>query len=125
MIAMNLTDREMLKIAARACDYKLFLHKNTRENYEQFKIPSEDNWSKWEVWNPLEDDGQCFRLANRKEISVTFTDCEDNAPIVVAKYFGGEIIRCNFPDPYKETRRAIVEAVVKQQLEYEEVMNAI
>ena len=120
---MELTDREMLEIAARACGY------DTKHSWNAHRLTLDPPVIALCIpnvhsgWNPLEDDGQALRLANDKGISIIFTDCLDDAPIVIAKYCDGEVTRCNFPDHNKQTRRAIVEAVVKQQLLLEETCN--
>lgn len=80
------------------------------------------------VWNPLKDDGDTLRLANRCGISIEFGYCSDDAPVV----------RCgpiedrdnwpqvpNFPDPNAATRRAVVEAVAAQQDQLEQAMSAL
>lgn len=72
-------------------------------------------------WNPLDNDGDALRLANKAGVSIIFGDCLDDAPIVTAKWFDGEVTRGNFPDPYKATRRAIVLAVAQKQLAFDAI----
>lgn len=66
-------------------------------------------------WNPPEDDGDAFRLANRLRICVEFGYCEDDAPVI---WVGLIEDRRNwpryahFPDPNAATRRAIFRAAI-------------
>lgn len=118
----TMTDREMLEIAARAMGIQ-----NARWviGFEDLGLCISGLSTLKEWWNPLNNSGETLDMANEQEISITFTDCSDNAPIVIAKYLGGEITNCNFPDPYKATRRTVVQAVVKQQLQLEEAINGL
>jgi hypothetical protein len=111
-----MTDNEMLLLAAKADGLELigdcvipagglWILKNGRDTY----------------WNPLLDDGEALRLANNLNLSIEFTSCQDDAPVVwVRDGYGYEERHCNFPDPYKATRRAIVIAAAEYQKKYEE-----
>ena len=67
-------------------------------------------------WNPLADDGDALRLANRLRICVEFGYCEDDAPVI---WVGLIEDRRNwpryehFPDPNAATRRAIFCAAIE------------
>lgn len=85
------TDRELLKLPARAAGYALLtINGSNPEIYD----------GEWRKWNPLTDDGDALRLAVKLKIDV------------VPSYVwegpwddGGKL-----QDPYAATRRAIVRA---------------
>lgn len=65
------------------------------------------------IWNPLTDDGDALRLANKLRLCIEFGYCLDDAPIVMcglpeARESWTE--HQHFPDSLAETRRAIVRA---------------
>lgn len=67
-------------------------------------------------WNPLSDDGDALRLANRLRLSIIHTECLDDAPVVkVGYYLEHERLeeRPAFPDGNAEVRRAIVLAAAE------------
>lgn len=110
-----MTDNEMLLLAAKALNLEI---------QEHAEIPSGGLWitlnGRDSFWNPLLDDGEALRLANDLNLSIEFTSCQDDAPVVwVRDGFGYEERHGNFPDPYKATRRAIVKAAAEQQKTYE------
>jgi hypothetical protein len=101
-------DRELLELAARA----VWAERDEAGVY----------WLSGEPWNPLESDGDALRTANRTGICIEFGSCADDAPIVrcgPAEDRNNWPQVCNFPDPGKATRHAIVEAVAAQQRIYE------
>lgn len=96
-----MTDREMLELAAKAGRYNVF-----GWNGECF-LKKHDNGNLCQ-WNPIDDDGDAFRLAVKCGIDV-FGD---------GKYRRAEIDNWNcaepsIPDPYAATRRAIVRAAAE------------
>lgn len=108
-----MTDRELLKLAAKAAGISLHIEPMSPgcQFEEDRKLYSDLRGSV--EWNPLTDDGDALRLANRTEVSIIFACCADDAPIVTAKWFDGELTLCNFPDPCAATRRAIVRAAAE------------
>lgn len=94
-----MTDRELLELAAKAAGYE--------RNSAGPVGPCE--------WNPLTNDGDALRLANRLGLSITHTTCEDDAPIVRVGYdcAPNYIQLPAFPDCDDATRRAIVRAAAE------------
>jgi hypothetical protein len=112
-----MTDNEMLQLAAKAVYIELDF--NVRGDFAPYYINSRGGHSSW---NPLNDDGEALRLANDLYLSIEFTYCQDDAPVVwVRDGYGYEKRHCNFPDPYKAARRAIVQAAAEIQKNYEEI----
>lgn len=95
-----MTDRELLELAAKAAGINLQWMGGPVGNYN---------------WNPLFDDGDALRLANRLGLSITHTTCEDDAPIVRVGYdcTPNYIQLPAFPDCDDATRRAIVRAAAE------------
>ncbi|AYN15487.1 hypothetical protein CHR29_10175 [Pseudomonas monteilii] len=61
---MTMTDREMLGLAAKAAGYVVRWYDDSLAYGPTFGIEVEPgNPSGFEPWNPLEDDGDAFRLA--------------------------------------------------------------
>lgn len=118
-----MTDFAMLEIAAMAARiHQIIVHSDGK--VYACDGPGQNPYP----WNPLDDDGDALRLANRTNTCIEFGYCMDDAPIV----------RCgliedreswpqvgNFPDPGKATRRAIVEAVVAAQKVYEDAIAGV
>ena len=100
----GLGERELLELAAKAAGIPL-IELNGVLHFADSALGDE--------WRPHEDDGQALRLAVELGICIEFTSCADGAPVV---YCGPDHQRRdwpmtpNFPDPFKETRRAIVRA---------------
>ena len=107
-----MTDQELLERAARAAGIEVELYTgdgpfNGKLRRRVIPEPPEPG-SKWKVWNPLDDDGDAFRLAQRLSLNVAFKD----------GYGGGasqaeneiECIEVDKLIPLSATRRAIVRA---------------
>ena len=79
----------------------------------------------WEIWNPLEDDGDAFRLANNLDINIKFGSCADDAPIVTCSSDLCEesFTIGHFPDPCKEARKLIVRTAAQISIEREKWEN--
>lgn len=99
-----MTDSEMIELAAKAAGYRLIgwriaLEGPSRQCAEVMDA-SHDTPIKW---NPLDDDGDAFRLAVKLEIHITSskTDAWASTPEVHA-------IQTMSGDPFSATRRAIV-----------------
>ena len=51
------TEREQLKMAAKACGF----HDYRSVGIHLFEVKSHPTWP-WVIWNPLHDDGDCARM---------------------------------------------------------------
>jgi hypothetical protein len=104
-----MTDKELLELSAKACEYK---YKNNAL------------WDGRDVvaysWNPLTDDGDALRLAVKLGLDV----CIDKPPVVGEPYtqaigFVGDgkemddAVELHNSDPYAATRRAITRAAAE------------
>jgi hypothetical protein len=92
-----MTDRELLELAAKAAGIEY-----------NFICPDgahcgDMNTMQDRFWNPLEDDGDAFRLAVTLEID--FVHCFGNHTAVAENTSG---YAAEGPDPYSAARRAIV-----------------
>lgn len=99
-----MTDRELLELAAMAADIKIWFSNEWHNRGKCLTGTIADN----SPWNPLEDDGDAFRLAVKLRLTVKIEDHEievfDWAECLVseAMFKGGD---------YESTaRRAIVRA---------------
>jgi hypothetical protein len=112
-----MNDRELLEMAAKAAGYYLEIPDDIdgifimRENYRNGR-----------EWNPLTDDGDALRLANRLHLCVCHTlsgvvgahgtvmvgvdAWENKAPLALEKYSGAD-------DQDEATRRAITRAAAE------------
>lgn len=107
-----MTDRELLELAAKAAGYEIT---DLLDDYRRPAICVDGEWRWLQHWNPLEDDGDAMRLANRLGLSITHTTCEDDAPIVRVGYDGIQDYTQlpAFPDCNAATRRAITRAAAE------------
>ena len=97
----NLTDKEIINACARAYGIQV------RWNY----IGTQDANNKWD---PLEDDGACFRLLNNIRVVVNWGN------ETVSKWAGDRVIFESFTTYCDETlRRAICRVVARAQIENE------
>jgi len=96
-----MTDREMLKLAAKAAGYPIAPHPNQKLFPSLAFVLGNSNW------NPLTDDGDALRLAVKLEIGI---------------WFGANYVICggvqeptvnNAGNPYAAVRRAIVRAAAE------------
>ena len=121
---MEVTDRELLELAAKAAGHKkYYTHYLGRDSFVTYdetyysevkerKVTGEKTMD----WNPLNDDGDALRLAVQLQIMIDHIEHGYMA--------GGVVAVCGFPnaqgktseyesinpDPYAATRRAIVRA---------------
>lgn len=97
-------DRDLLERAARAAGYDLSPHKNFN------RTPSLMFTYKGKNWNPLENDGDAFRLMIDAELVVAVAYGE-----IMATH--DEVTAISGPlgdDPHATARRAIVRAAAKK-----------
>jgi hypothetical protein len=129
-----MTDREMLELAAKAAGLHVgFGYAYTESGrydlywshvHHQLAWHDKTAGSEYPVpvfWNPLDDDGDAFRLAVKLGIDVSFPlyrKCDP--PTVHAGRYWDPYVSCWYPfeeikgdDPYAATRRAIVRAAAE------------
>ena len=120
---MNETDRELLNLAAKAAGYKkYFAHYLGRDSFVTYDEEYYSEIKERRVvgektldWNPIDDDGDAFRLAMKLNLTIVFHPTLNQA--LVRQYHdkerewveNGE----NHADPYAATRRAIVRAAAE------------
>jgi hypothetical protein len=95
----DMTDRELLELAAKAAGYVLMGH---TQDERKFCVGGRE-------WNPLTDDGDALRLAVRLRMTMDVTDEASGAGAIGLKW-------CSEPckdDTYAATRRAIVRAAAE------------
>lgn len=63
-----MTDREMLELAAKAAGYELVFPENSADRNFHFGPDG-----KFNIWNPLTDDGDALRLAACLDMMLTFS----------------------------------------------------
>ena len=100
-----MTDKELLKLAAKAAGVKLEEHIGLRKDYFANAITGEE-------WNPLTDDGDALRLAVKLRIGLG-----DRETLVTAFHkqsmSKGAVYVEEFGDHLAATRRAIVRAAAE------------
>lgn len=101
---LNIDRMELLKDAAKAAGIELVWHKFSHVP-SIFKGLSSD-----EVWNPLDDDGDAFRLAVQLDMMLDDIRRGHLAGCVVAVCKGHAAYESREPDKYAAMRRAIVRA---------------
>lgn len=102
-----MTNKELLKLAAKAAGYEL--------DEDGDRLDERENPGTPKRWNPLTDDGDALRLAVRTGIIVDTLDNEDARTIAWTTRDRGDV-QCYEPhgsDPYAATRRAIVRAAAE------------
>ena len=101
---MNTQDQELIEMAAKACGMTV------SEALSRIGKPV----SLYPQWNPLEDDGDAFRLSVGLKINLQHDDAD-----VWATTLDHDAIEPNTQDAYAATRRAIVRAAaaIGEQLE--------
>jgi hypothetical protein len=112
-----MTDRELLKLAAKAAGA---LWVDETFPYEEFgRLMLDFGWGPLE-WNPLTDDGAALRLAVKLDIE--FYQGDDDGSSVYAGYWSKSerrdvtrlfAVEPISGDPYAATRRAIVRAAAE------------
>lgn len=115
-----MTDREMLKLAARAAGY-YFHGMRVGLDYENCYVSTTNNNDDWFIWAPLTDDGDALRLAVKLLIRVSVNrafglsipgSVTVEYPDRDGFYFAlGEAVEN--ADPYAATRRAITRAAAE------------
>lgn len=105
---MSHVDRTLLELAARSIDlegeYCVFtIHDSDKV---RIGIGKEDQW-KWTeyLWNPLEDDGDAFRLMTALRIRLAYPDFEACGDTVIAQC---NEIEFKAEEPIPDYRRAVV-----------------
>jgi len=107
------TDRELLELAAKAYwgdEIDDVVSVEYSESDEAILYTHGDNQDhngcdQTLVWNPLQDDGDAFRMAVKLNMSAIFSKSMQT--------FNGEVELCIGTDPYSATRRAIVRAAAE------------
>lgn len=98
-----MTDRELLELAAKACGWSLFYYGShcTVQVAPGMLLD----------WNPLEEDGDAFRLMVKMNLAVSVEPGEAWAHH--ESVFVGSPVQHDGRDPYAATRRAIVRAAAE------------
>lgn len=106
----SMTDRELLEYAAKAAGYTDIKYEDGWWLEVRYGI-TKAVWNGEDYWNPLEDDGDAFRLAVKLslEIDIHFTGIAIRTPNGIKILISAEEIN----DPYAATRRAIVETAAE------------
>ena len=92
-----MTDRELLELAAKAAGYEVARESDTGRGLLLTGV--------LHVWNPLESDGDAFRLVIRLKELDLWKDATQVEPKNIEGFWDG--------DPYAATRRAIVRAAAE------------
>ena len=100
-----MTDRELLELAAKAANLQI-----KWDDQNQTYATCNAHGNMFDDWNPLNDDGDAFRLAVKIGIDIGWWLDKNNKPCVVLIY---EHIVDLGSDPYAATRRAIVRAAAE------------
>lgn len=96
-----MTDQELLELAAKAVGYEL-----TGDGYARKPIGN-GHYENF-LWNPLEDDGDAFRLAVRFGFDMMLY-----GDVKGIFNEGRQFAEMNIDDPYSAVRRAIVRAAAE------------
>ena len=100
-----MTDNELLELSAKAA------------GYEPARMADDDSGlllrGAQEPWNPLEDDGDAFRLAVCLGFEVRMQNHLDRSHVVTTKPLRSWFTAPHNDDPYAATRRAIVRAAAE------------
>ena len=98
-----MTDRELLKLAAKAAGKDIDLSR-----YDEDWGFAILHMAKWRWWNPLTDDGDALRLAVNLKIHV-----QPDTRYCWASTFRVNATEETGADPYEAARRAIVRAAAE------------
>ena len=106
-----MTNKERLELAAKAASYDLITHTGYDEDNG---VHITHTWIRVDgrlvEWNPLEDDGDAFRLAVKLRLLIQFT----NSTVIVCDSEGNQMYMGGLRDaPYEATLRAIVRAAAE------------
>jgi hypothetical protein len=107
-----MTDRELLKLAAKAAGFHYHGHRIGRD-YENCYVSTTGDTDDWFVWSPLTDDGDALRLAIQLRLSIVFDDWSDGETVVITCGTNIQAENIVTTDPYDATRRAIVRAAAE------------
>ncbi|MDO8251386.1 MAG: hypothetical protein Q7T78_16935 [Rhodoferax sp.] len=97
-----MNNKELLELAAKAAGVEGTWKCNSASGYSGIDVNDPDSI----YWNPLEDDGDAFRLAVKLNLSLSQSPFQDAQ--VQGDY--GSCIEAHDGDPYAATRLAIVRA---------------
>ena len=95
-----MTDKQLLELAAKAA------------GIDERRLP--DAWPNRfddDQWNPLEDDGDAFRLAVKLGLRIEINTQVLGDTLVISEFYDN--VECHNGDPYAATRRAIVRAAAE------------
>ena len=94
-----MTDTERLELAAKAAGYSFdgYVLRNTNTEFE------------YSGWNPLEDDGDAFRLA----VSLGLTVVVETDMVFCRNQRSDKVFREQSKDRYASTRKAIVRSAAE------------
>jgi hypothetical protein len=96
-----MTDRELLKLAAKAAGYNMA---KVLDGYPMYM-------EGYGIWNPLADDGDALRLAVQLRLMPVIEEWSDGLRVFVPSHLDG--VERLSGDPYAATRRAIVRAAAE------------
>ena len=110
-----MTDRELLKLAAKAAAYEIDFDGSVNGWYVN---GYDENGDPAAWWNPLTDDGDALRLAVKLQIEITtYPKAGEVGAGRSANLVGygkhGRVFEYFRDDPYAATRRAIVRAAAE------------
>ena len=119
---MNLTDRELLELAAKAAGMEI----NREWQAARDLVSNPDKASLWIIngssgWNPLRNDGDALRLAVELQLGISVPPVVDGR-VEVVTFYGPIISIVEQPindDRQSATRRAITRAAAAIQLSKE------
>lgn len=106
-------DRELTELAAKAAGYRIEWVSTRLDDNFTARIRNENPyWFNWPAWNPIDDDGDAFRLAVKLKMDVTVGQ---SVKVVCATndYGASRVVLPLADDPCAATRRAIVEAAAE------------
>jgi hypothetical protein len=102
---MNKEDRELLELAALAANKEY----GWQHIFDDYEGSTSEKWD----WNPLEDDGDAFRLAVKLQFRIDIMPWGAEAAKWNDYNSTGSEAEQHKDDPYKATRRAIVRAAAE------------
>jgi hypothetical protein len=110
-MSADLTDRELLELAAKAAGVEVEWRLGVREGGYYF-----GETGRWLEWNPLTDDGDALRLAVALNLCVNFESQPDGAEVYAFANWADDPTEADEPlgrDAGAATRRAIVRAAAE------------
>ena len=94
-----MTDTELLELAAKAAGY----------SFDGYVLRNNNTEFEYSGWNPLEDDGDAFRLA----VSLGLTVVVETDMVFCRNQKSDKVFREQPKDRYTSTRKAIVRAAAE------------